>query len=150
MSTLLTKMLNYFLWFFSDFSVFSFFIAKPQNTKNSLWMIGFQPIATSKATLWNNFSLSLSLFQVSMHLHQTNARNTHVAIFINTVYLSWIVNKRKLYWCWKKYLKLYPRSMALSFTVLIIILSAHYLSWKICRNKIYVIFTWVIKIISDC
>ena len=112
------------------------------------------------------------MFQLSMHLktlHQKNfslnaSKNSSpnkckkyscglvfVAVFTNTVYLSWS-NRKKLYWCWNKYLKLYPisESTTLSTTVLIIILSVHHLNWWICRYKIWIMFVWVIKNISGC
>ena len=117
-------------------------IVKPKNTKNSLWMIGFHPMATSEATFRKNFSLSVSLFQVSMHLHQTNAKNTHMA----------------------EYLWLYS---LIQSTCPGLLIRENYIGvgtniWSFIQDPwpylslfwpsfwVYVIFTWVIKIISDC
>ena len=89
-----------------------------------------------------NFSLNASKKSSSNKCKKYSCGLVFVAVFTNTVY----------YWCWKKYLKLYPRSESTTlFTiVLIIIPSLHHLIWWICRNKIWIIFVWVIKNISDC
>lgn len=46
----------------------------------------------------------------------------------------------------------YPRSesMTPATTVLVILQNGHHLSRRICRSKAYIIFVWVIKMISDC